>query len=97
MAKKGSKAKKPQNLAYKAENRRDKNKLSDLKRHIVKFPNDSQAKESLNMLEKGHSGIKGIRKYIWKAKDDRNFGKGNMAFAFRAVMNKQREGSQKGN
>lgn len=94
MAKKGSKSKHPQNLAYKAEHRREKNKIEALRRHIVKYPHDEQAQKSLTLLEKGKSGIKGTRKYVWKKKDDRNYGKGNMAFAFRAVL-KQQEGSHK--
>lgn len=94
MAKKGSKAKHPQNLAYKAERRREKNKVDDLKRHIVKYPHDQQAKQSLALIERGKTGVKGTKKYVWMRKDDRNYNKGNMAFAFRAVI-KQREGSTK--
>ena len=82
MAKKSSKSH-PQNVAYIAENRRERNALRDLRRHVKNFPNDQQAIKSLELKEQGKPGIKGKRKYVWKYKDDKGYGKGNAMFAFR--------------
>ena len=57
---------KEQNVAYKIEFRRDKNKRRKLRNHVKRAPNDAQAKASLALIEKGKPGVKARR--AWRIK-----------------------------
>ena len=51
MAKRGTSARKKQKYEqYKNNGTRDKNKIRDLKRHIKKYPEDTQAQQALKKL-----------------------------------------------
>ena len=65
-----STAKHPQNVAYKSTNRRHRNKMIKLKRHIARFPEDEQAIKSLELIRSMRPGIKGKPKWVTKYKND---------------------------
>lgn len=74
----------PQNVAYKAQNQRLRNKIRKLKRHVGQFPEDKQAIASYELITSNKPGIKGKRKWVTKYKSDRNSSvKGNTLFMYK--------------
>jgi ribosomal protein S15P/S13E len=83
-AKQRSKKNHPQNVAYKAQNQRMRNKIRNLKRHVGRFPEDQQSAESLALIVTNKPGIKGKRTWLTKYKrDTTSTVKGNTLFMYR--------------
>ena len=84
-----STVKHPQNVSYKATNRRLFNKIRKLKRHVARFPTDSQASKSLDLLQAGKVGVKGKPKWVTKYKNHRDHTiagvKNNRMFMYREL------------
>lgn len=68
---------------YKNENRRNRNKVRKLQRHLKAFPDDAQAKESLDRVAKGLPGVPPIPAWTRKYKYDVLGDKGNQSFMYR--------------
>lgn len=83
-AKKRSKRTGIQNTMYKAQDRRMRNKVRKLKRHVGRFPEDKQSAESLALILNNKPGIKGKRTWIKKYKRDTTSSvKNNTFFMFK--------------
>lgn len=72
-AKQRSTSKHPQNVNYKSQNRRLRNKVIKLKRHVARFPDDKQANDSLVLVSSNQPGVKGKRTWVRKYKTDERF------------------------
>lgn len=74
----------PQNVNYKSQNRRMRNKIHKLKRHIGQCPEDKQAIASYDLITKNKPGVKGKKVWVTKFKSDRDSNvKGNTLFMYK--------------